>query len=84
MTIGTRIYLGGKPAARLKSDSFAVPIEMFSIALDNDVEIAAFRLKAPDVEISSEWANPLYGVPVARNRHQKLQALKAAEYQERN
>jgi len=81
----TRIYLGGKkPTTTFKSDNFAVPIEMWSIAMDDDEEIRAFCLKAPDVSVSIDPNDPLYGVPIARNRQQKLQALKATGYAELN
>lgn len=63
---------------------FHTPIEMFSIALDTDEEIAEFVRKCPDVDVCTDKSSDMYGIPVARNRKAKLQALKAAGYQETN
>ena len=80
----TRIYLGGKPSKTLRSANFSEPIEMYSIAMDNDDDIKAFMSKAPDVAVSLDQDDPMYGIPIARNRQQKLQALQAARYTETN
>lgn len=63
---------------------FHTPIEMYSIALDSDDEIREFMRKAPDVQVCTDPNSDMYGIPVARNRHQKLQALKAMNYEEVN
>lgn len=63
---------------------FHKPIEMFSIAMDSDEEIKAFKRKAPDVDVNTDPNHPDYGLPIARSRHQKLQALQAAGYHETN
>lgn len=63
---------------------FSSPIEMFSIALDTEDEVRAFKLKCPDVEMQDDPKHPDFGLPIARNRKQKLAALKAVNYQEGN
>jgi putative FmdB family regulatory protein len=63
---------------------FHKPIEMFSIALNDDGEIAEFRQRCPDVEVESDPEHPNYGVPIARNRKQKLDALSAMGFTEKN
>jgi len=59
-------------------------IEMMSIAMENPQEIRDFARRCPDVQISEDPKDPNYGIPVARNRKAKVQALKAAGYQEIN
>lgn len=59
------------------------PVEMFSIAVDNDDEIDAFRQRNPGVEISKKRGDRLYGVPVAASRSQKLQVLKHEGFAEK-
>lgn len=75
-----------KQIAQVATDlrEFHTPIEMYSIALDYDEEIKAFKKLAPDVDISLDQKDPMYGIPIARSRKQKLQALKATEYTELN
>lgn len=68
---------------RSPRSAFHKPIEMFSIALDTDEEIRAFKKQCPDVEISINQNDDMYGVPVANDRHAKMQALKAAGFVER-
>jgi len=63
---------------------FAKPIEMQSIGLAHQDEIDEFRKRNPDVEISSDLKNPLYGVPIARTRKEKLTILKKEGFQEAN
>lgn len=60
------------------------PIEMFSIAMEDPQEIADFARKCPDVEISMDPTDENYGLPIAKNRKGKLQALKAAGFTESN
>lgn len=75
-----------KQIAQVATDlrEFHTPIEMYSIALNDDEEIKAFKKSAPDVDISTDQADPMYGIPIARSRKQKLQALKAMEFTELN
>lgn len=63
---------------------YHTPIDMFSIAMESDDEIREFMRKAPDVEVCTDPDSDVYGIPIARSRHQKLQALKAAGYVETN
>lgn len=70
------------PATDLRE--FHDPIEMYSIAMDTDEEIKEFQKKAPDVEVSTDQDDPMYGIPIARNRKQKLAALKTVGYTELN
>lgn len=63
---------------------FSKPIEMFSIAMSSEDEVRAFKRKCPDVECNDDINHPDFGLPVARSRKQKLQALAAAGYVETN
>lgn len=63
---------------------FHKPIEMFSIACNNDAEIREMQLKVPGLDISTDPRDEMYGVPIARNRAQKLAALNAAGFVETN
>ena len=62
---------------------FQTPIEMFSIACDDDNQIRTLQKRCPGVEISSDPNDPNYGIPVARTRKQKTDLLKAAGYVEK-
>lgn len=61
---------------------FHKPIELLSIAMEDREEIEAFAKRCPDVDVSLDETSELYGVPVARTRKAKLQALKAAGFVE--
>lgn len=63
---------------------FRKPIEMFSIALNTDEEIRTFKQQCPDVAVSTDPNDELYGVPIAANRKQKLSALNAVGFEEKN
>lgn len=63
---------------------FHTPIEMYSIGLNDDEEIRAFKAKCPDVDVATDPNDPLYGIPVARNRAQKKKALDAMGFVETN
>lgn len=52
------------------------PIEAFSIALDTEEEIDAFRDRNPGTDISRDRRHPLFGVPVLRSRAEKLRVYK--------
>ena len=56
---------------------FHTPIQMYSIALNDDDEIRAFKRKAPDVYVETDPKSEMYGIPIARTRKQKLEALGA-------
>lgn len=60
------------------------PIEMYSVAMEDQAEIRAFKAKCPDLDLSDNPDDPMYGVPVARTRKAKLQALAAAGFVETN
>lgn len=56
---------------------FNKPVELYSIALNDDDEIREFKRKAPDVHVDPDPRSEMYGVPIARTRKQKLDALSA-------
>lgn len=56
---------------------FAKPCELYSIALNDDEEIRAFKRKAPGVPVETDPRSEMYGIPMARNRKEKLAALDA-------
>lgn len=56
---------------------FHKPIELYSVALNTDEEIRAFKRTAPDVFVETDPRSEMYGVPIARSRKQKLAALEA-------
>lgn len=72
------------PSGAMEKNYFA-PIEMYSVALDNDHEIAEFkrRCTSGEVDISTDQNDPMYGIPIARNRRQKLAILAASDAHER-
>lgn len=64
---------------------YQTPIEMYSIAMQTRKTMEDFKKKAPDVDLEmDDFNDPMWGIPIARTRHQKLQALKAAGFQEKN
>jgi hypothetical protein len=72
-----------RPSLRKTPDAgYWVPIQQYSIAMNSDAEIQAFRDKAPDVYVSSDPNDEMYGVPIARNYHQKKQSLRAAGFKD--
>jgi len=62
---------------------FHKPIEMFSIAMEDPEEIKRFITKT-GVAVSLDPSDPLYGVPIARNRSEKRKALNDAGFEERS
>lgn len=75
-----------KQVSRVHTDlkEFHKPIEMYSVAEEDPAKIRALKSACPDADISDDPTNPLYGVPVARNRKAKLQVLKAQGFEEIN
>jgi len=63
---------------------FHKPIEMFSVALSTDDEIREVQRRCPDVRISADRDDPMYGVPIAASRKQKKAVLRATGFTERN
>lgn len=61
---------------------FVKPIEMYSVAMNTDDEIRAFKARCPEVDVSTDQADPMYGIPIARTRKQKMQALGALGFTE--
>lgn len=84
----------GRPCERLVSvpkthtaygeGNGADPIKMLSIAVDNEEDVDAFRVRNPGVEISRDRSSPDFGVPVARSRKEKLRVLKTEGFIETN
>lgn len=60
------------------------PIEMHSIALCHHDDIQAFKQRHPNVTCSDTPDDPLYGVPIAHSRKEKLDILKGEGWEERN
>jgi putative FmdB family regulatory protein len=60
------------------------PIEMFSVGCNSKEQVREIQEKCPGVEISDDENDPMFGVPIAANRKQKLSVLKAVGYVERN
>lgn len=63
---------------------FHAPIEMHSVAATSWEEIREIQEKCPDVQISDNPADELFGVPIAKNRKEKKQVLAAVGYVENN
>ncbi len=63
---------------------YHTPIEMLSIAMEDREEIRAFKQRCPHVDLSDDPRDRNYGVPVARTRKAKREALAAAGYVERS
>lgn len=63
---------------------FKKPIEMMSIALEEPGEIREFQRRNPDVKIETNEAHPLYGIPIAHSREEKMRILRAEGFQEKN
>lgn len=63
---------------------FDRPVEMHSLALCHHDDIADFKRRHPDVQCSDNPRDPLYGVPVATSRHEKLRVLQKEGWVEKN
>jgi putative FmdB family regulatory protein len=61
---------------------FHTPIEMHSIACLDGEQIR--EMQRAGIECSDDENNPLHGVPVARNRKEKLKALEVAGFTEKS
>ena len=64
--------------------TFHTPIEMHSVAATSWEEIREIQEKCPDVQISDNPDDELFGVPIAKNRKEKKQVLAAVGYVENN
>lgn len=80
------VYAYQKQVSQVHTDlkEYHTPIEMFSIAMEDQSEIRAFKQRCPEIDVSDDPADELYGVPVARTRKGKMQALQAAGFREKN
>ena len=73
-----------KPRTNYGEGSDTDPIRMLSIAVDSEEEVDAFRARNPGVEISRDRGSPLFGIPIAKSRSEKLRILGKEGYVERN
>lgn len=79
---GTMERVPSLPHTDLKE--FHTPIEMYSVAVEELVDVRRLKAACPDADISDDPASELYGVPVARSRKAKMQVLKATGFMESN
>jgi hypothetical protein len=79
--VAQRMQQSGK---RNITGAFAKPIEMLSVALDDEQGIREFKQRNPDVECSMDRSSPHFGVPMARTRQEKLSVLKNEGFAENN
>lgn len=68
------------PSTDLKA--FHTPIELYSVATEDIAEIR--KMQKAGVPVSDNESDPMYGVPIAKNRKQKLAALECAGFVETN
>lgn len=71
---GTLVRVFDPGGSRGMIKEYDKPIEMMSIACQPG-EIAEFQRRNPDAQISTNPKDPLYGVPIARTRQEKLAIL---------
>jgi hypothetical protein len=57
---------------------------MMSLAVNTPEQLDEFRQRNPTAEISDDPNNPLYGVPIARTRQEKLRILRNEGFVEKN
>lgn len=79
-----RAVCGSKVRTNYGEGSGTDPIEMLSIALDNEDEIAEFRQRNPGIEISDRRSDRNFGVPIAKSRSEKLRILEKEGFVETN
>lgn len=63
---------------------YHTPIHMQSIGMTTVEDVRDFQRRCPSVPVSDDPSSPDFGVPIAHTRQQKLAALRAAGYCERN
>lgn len=63
---------------------FHTPIEMQSVAATSWAEIRQIQENCPDVRISDNPEDELFGVPIVKNRKEKSQVLKTTGFMETN
>ncbi len=71
-----------EPPTIARDAQFRTPIAMHSIGVTHPQDVQ--KLKEKGVRISDNPRDPLYGVPIARTRQEKLKNLKIAGFVERN
>lgn len=74
-----RDYTGGHSVTGV----FHKPIPMQSIGMAHQDEIDAFRVRNPDIEVSDDPDHPLFGVPLATTRQEKLRILRNENWEEK-
>lgn len=79
-----RLVCGAKVHTNYGKGNNCSAIEMLSIALDNEDEIAEFRSRNPGVEISNRREDRNFGVPIAKSRKEKLRILEREGFVETN
>jgi putative FmdB family regulatory protein len=63
---------------------FHKPIEMQSVAATSWDELHELQRKCPDIQMSTDLNDPMFGVPIVKNRAEKKQVLAATGYVESN
>jgi putative FmdB family regulatory protein len=61
---------------------FHTPIEMMSVACNSLEEVREIQQKCPGVQIDDNPDSEMFGIPIAKNRKEKLAVLKAAGFRE--
>jgi len=61
---------------------FRKPIEMYSVAPATPEEAHALARRIPDVKMSLDPNDEMFGIPIARNRHEKKQVLRATGFED--
>jgi len=94
MTSDALTERGGRPCERMIGCPAVItqygagnscdPVQMLSIALDNEYDIRAFRERNPGVEISDQRADPRFGVPIAYSRGEKDRILAQEGFVDKN
>lgn len=79
---GVLIRVFNPGSTRVLMKEFHKPIEMMSIAVDNESQIREFQIRNPGVMISSDRRSPVFGVPIAHTRLEKLRILKNERFEE--
>lgn len=71
------------PSGAMEKD-YHTPIDMYSIAVESIEDIRRMQKNCPDAHISDDPSDPMYGVPIAKNRKAKMQLLNSEGYIETN
>jgi len=79
---GALIRVFNPGSTRVMTQEFHKPIEMLSIAVDSERQIREFQIRNPGVMISVDRNSPVFGVPIAHTRQEKLRILKNERFEE--